>query len=142
MTSNLKKHCILKRSHLLIIMKMYTVNPLKFVIMSICTKTSGSCNLSLTVPCYSLGKNTFWIFVRIAKAILSNKYTKCMIYKKTVKNIHYSCFRRVHIKFLYNIKFDFTAKSLLINTVAITRVLCIILQTKAHECSPFTTFRV
>ena len=52
----------------------------------------------------------------------SNKYTKRMIYKKTVQNIRYSCFRRVHFKFLYNSIFDFTAKSLVTITVVITRV--------------------
>ena len=54
----------------------------------------------------------------------SNKYTKRMIYKKNFKIIRYSCFRRVHIKFLYNSKFDFTAKSLVTKTVIITRVVC------------------
>ena len=54
----------------------------------------------------------------------SNKYTKRMIYKRTVKNTGYSYFRQVHIKFLYNSKFDFTAKSLETNTVVITRFLC------------------
>ena len=64
----------------------------------------------------------------------SNKYTKRMIHKKKLfKSIRYSCFRRVHIKFLYNSKFDLTAKSLLINTVVITRVLCIFL--KSTVCS-------
>ena len=48
-----------------------------------------------------------------------------MICKKLFKRIPDSCFRRVHIKFLYNSKFDFTAKSLVTNTVVITRVLCI-----------------
>ena len=33
------------------------------------------------------------------------------------------CFRQVPIKFLYNSKFDFTAKHLVTNPVAITRVL-------------------
>ena len=42
-----------------------------------------------------------------------------MNYKRTVKNIRYSCFRRLHIKFLYNSEFDFTAKSLVTNTVVI-----------------------
>ena len=37
----------------------YNVNP-------ICTNISGSCIFSSTVPCYSLGKHTFWIFIRIA----------------------------------------------------------------------------
>ena len=35
------------------------------------------------------------------------------------------------IKFLYNSKFDFTAKSLVTNTVVIARVLCIILRVLA-----------
>ena len=51
-----------------------------------------------------------------------------MIYKRTAQNVRYSCFRRADIKFLYNSKFDFTAKSLVTNTVVITRVLCIYLQ--------------
>ena len=49
-----------------------------------------------------------------------------MIYeKRTLKNIRYSCTRWVHIKLFYNSKFDFTAKSLVTNSVVITRVLCI-----------------
>ena len=47
-----------------------------------------------------------------------------MIYKEQLKNIRYSCFRLVHINFLYNGKFDFMAKALLTNTVVITRALC------------------
>ena len=54
----------------------------------------------------------------------SNKYTKRMIHKKMFKSIGYSCFRRVHIKFLYNSKFDLTAKFLVTNSVVIMRVLC------------------
>ena len=30
---------------------------------SVFTKINGSCSFSMTVPCYSLGKHTFWIFV-------------------------------------------------------------------------------
>ena len=33
---------------------------------SVFTKTSRSCFFTLTVPCYSFGKQTFWTFVRIA----------------------------------------------------------------------------
>ena len=55
----------------------------------------------------------------------SNKYTKSMICKKLFKRIRYSCVRGVNIKFLYNSKFDFTAKSLVTNAVVIMRVLCI-----------------
>ena len=55
----------------------------------------------------------------------SNKYTQRMIHKKLFKSIRYSCFRRVHIKFLYSSKFDLTAKSLVTNSVIIMRVLCI-----------------
>ena len=47
-----------------------------------------------------------------------------MICKKLFKRIRYSCFRRVHIKFLYTNKFDFTAKSLVTNAVVITSDLC------------------
>ena len=47
-----------------------------------------------------------------------------MFIKELLKNMRYSCFRRVHIKFLYNSKFDFKAKPLVTNTVVITRVLC------------------
>ena len=55
---------------------LYTVDPLYNDIRnnskilyngsSVCTKISGSCICSLTVPCYFLGKQTSWIFVRIA----------------------------------------------------------------------------
>ena len=54
----------------------------------------------------------------------SHKYTKRIIHKKNFKSIHYSCFIWVHVKFLYNSKFDLTAKSLVTNSVVITRVLC------------------
>ena len=97
----------------------YNVNPS-------CTKNDGSCISSLTVPVYSLGKHTFWIFLESPRKGDSYKYTKRMIYKRTVKNIRYSCFRRVHIKCLYNSKFDFIAKSLVhvTNTAVIKRVIC------------------
>ena len=49
-----------------------------------------------------------------------------MVHNKKFKNIRYSCFRRVHIKLLYNSTFDSTVKSFVINTVVITKVLCII----------------
>ena len=54
----------------------------------------------------------------------SNKYTKCMIHEKLLNSIRYSRLRRVHIKVLYNSKFDLTAEFLLTNSVVITRVLC------------------
>ena len=57
---------------------------------------------SLTVPSYSLRGD-------------SNKY----------KTIRYLCFRRVQIKLLSDSQFDFTAKSLVTNTVALMWVLCI-----------------
>ena len=56
----------------------------------------------------------------------SNKYTKRMIHKKLFKSISYSCFRRVHVNFFYNSKFDLTAKSLVTNSVVISRVLCML----------------
>ena len=59
----------------------------------------------------------------------SIKYTKRMIHKNLFKSIRYSCFRRVHIKFLFNSKFDFTAKLLVTNSVVITRVLSIFILT-------------
>ena len=56
--------------------KVTAVNPIyndirynsiiRYNVNSGCTKISGSCIFSLTVPCYSLGKYTSWIFVRIA----------------------------------------------------------------------------
>ena len=58
----------------------------------------------------------------------SSKYTKRMSHKKLFKSIRYSCFRRVHLKILYNSKFDLTAKSLVTNSVVITRVLCNFIQ--------------
>ena len=88
----------------------YNVNP-------ICTKIIGSCIFSLTVACYYLGKHKFGYLLESPRRGDSNKYTKRM------KNTRYSCLRRVHIKFLYNCKFDFTAKFLVTNTVVITRVL-------------------
>ena len=54
----------------------YTVNPLyndirynckiRYNVNSASIKISGSCIFSLTVPYFSLGKHTSWIFVRIA----------------------------------------------------------------------------
>ena len=56
--------------------KANTVNPLyngirynnksRYTVNSVCTKISGSCIFSLTVPCYSSRKHTFLILVRIA----------------------------------------------------------------------------
>ena len=85
----------------------------------------------------------FCVFVRIASLRFvyllespqrgdSNKYTNRIIHKKLFKSIRYSCFRRVHIEFLYNSQFDLTAKSLVTNTVVITRILCNS-RTKARE---------
>ena len=56
----------------------YNVNP-------ICIKISGPCIFSLTVSCYSLGKHTFWIFIGLPRQSDYNKYTKRMIYKRTVQ---------------------------------------------------------
>ena len=52
----------------------------------ICTKISGSCILPLTVPCYSLRGHTFLGYLlESPRRGDSNKYTKRMIYKRTVK---------------------------------------------------------
>ena len=66
----------------------------------------------------------------------SNKYTKRLMHKtKLFKSIRYSCFRQVHIKFLYNSKFDLTANSLVTSSVVITRALCItILDNLSGQC--------
>ena len=55
------------------------------------------------------------------------------------KSIRYSCFGRVHFKFLYNNKFDFTAKSLVTNTVVIPRVLCMKLGPQTLESDALPT---
>ena len=55
----------------------------------------------------------------------SKNYTKRMSHKKLFKTIRYSCLGRVYLKFLYNSKFDLTAKSLVTNSVVITRIFCI-----------------
>ena len=82
--------------------------------------------LSLTVLCYSLGKHTFWIFVRIAspRRFYQIYKTYDLFKKKLFKSIPFSGFRRAPVKFLYNSKFDFTAKPLATNNAVITRVLC------------------
>ena len=109
---------------------MTFVTAANFVITSIrsAQKSADCVFISLTVPFYSLGKHTLWIFVRMASPRSFNKYTKRMICeKKTLfKSTRYSCFRRIPIKFLYNSEFDFTAKPLVTNIVVITRVLCIL----------------
>ena len=69
---------------------------------------------SLTALCYSFENIRFGYLLESPRRGDSNKYTKRMIYKELFKNIRYSCFRLVHIQFLYNSKFDFTAKSLVI----------------------------
>ena len=98
-------------------------NKTRYNVNSVCTKISRSSNFSLTAPCYSLGKHTY--LLESPRRGDSNKYTKRMIYKKkTVQKYCYLCFGRVHFKFLYNSKFDYTAKSLATNTVVITRFLC------------------
>ena len=90
---------------------------------SVCTQISGSCIFSLIVPCYFLGKYTFFDICkdRLAEATLTKTQNVRLI--KTVQRIQYSCFRRVHIKFLDS-KFDLTAKSLVKNSVVITMVHC------------------
>ena len=80
---------------------LYTANPLysdicynsriRYNVNSVCTKISGSCSFSLTVPCYYLGKRSFWVFVkiafvRIAEAILTNTQNVCFL-KKMFKSI-------------------------------------------------------
>ena len=114
---------------------IYTVNPLctdicynskiRYNANSVYANISESCIISLIDPCCFLGKHTFWIFVRIAspRQFLTNTQNVRFI-KKMFKSIRYTCFRWVHIKFLYNSKFYFIAKCLVTNTVVITRVLC------------------
>ena len=51
-----------------------------------------------------------------AEAILTNTQNVWFI-KKLFKSFQYSCLRRAHIKLLYNSKFDFTAISLVTNSV-------------------------
>ena len=102
-------------------------NKIRYNVNSVYTKIEGSCIFSITVPYYSLGPLNIRLgyLLESPRRGDSNKYIKRMNYEKMFKRIRYSCFRWVHIKFLYNSKFDFTAKSLVTNTVVITRVLCI-----------------
>ena len=58
----------------------------------------------------------FCVFVRIASP-------KRMIHRKNVQKYPLLMLRWVQIKFLYTSKFDLTAKSLVTNSVVITRVL-------------------
>ena len=92
---------------------------IRYDVYSVCSKISGSCIFFIDSPIIFFRKT--YVFV------ISNKYTKRMIHKKMFKSIQYSCFRRVHIKVLYNSKFDLTAKSLVTNSVVITRVHCIMM---------------
>ena len=39
---------------------------IRYNVNFVSTNISAACMFSLTDPCYSLGKHTFWIFVRIA----------------------------------------------------------------------------
>ena len=89
-----------------------TVNPLyndirynskiRYNVNLVCTKISGSCFSSLIFPFYSTENHTFAYLFESPRRGDSNKYTKRMIHKKLFKSICYSCFIRVHIKFLYN----------------------------------------
>ena len=124
-----------------------TVNPLyndirynsKITSSRSAQKISGSCIFSSTVPCYSLRKHTFWTFVTIASPRRFLHYTKRMICKQLLKKIRYSCFRWIHVEFLYHSKFDFTAKSLVTNAVVISRVLCINFKTLLNRTKPATS---
>ena len=99
----------------------------KFVIPSIWSAQKPVDRIvSLIFPCHSSGKHTFCEFVRLPQQGDSNNYTKPMIHKKMFNGIRYSCFRQVHVKFFfYNSKFDVTAKSMVTNSVVITRVHCL-----------------
>ena len=48
----------------------------------------------------------------------------------------------VHIKFLYNSKFDLTAKSLITNSVVITRVLCTLFSIASAPLSPLLNCKI
>ena len=62
---------------------------------------------------------------KIAEAILTNAQIVCFP-KETVEKYPLYILQMGHINFLYDSKLDFTARSLGTNTVAITRVLCIL----------------
>ena len=103
---------------------------IRYNVNSVCTKISGSCIWSHVF----LQENIrFGYLLELPHRGDSNKYTKRMICKKLFKIIRYSCFRRVHIKFLYNSKLDFTSKPLVTNAVVITRVLCTEFKLASHK---------
>ena len=98
---------------------------IRYYVNSVCTKISRSCNFVIDNPILFFGKTRFVYLLESPRRVDSNKYTKRMIHKKMFENIRYSCFRWVHIKFLYNNNFDLTINSLVTNRMVITRVLCI-----------------
>ena len=106
---------------------------IRYNVNLVCIKISESYIFSLIFPCYSLGKHTFVYLLESPRRGDSNKYTNRMIHKKLFKSIRYSCFRRVHIKILYNSKFVLTAKSLVTYSVGIARVLCIRFEPKTLD---------
>ena len=98
---------------------------IRYNVNLVCTTSADRVFFSLIFPCYSSGKKKF-LFVYLLESPRrgdSTKYTKRMIHKR-VQSIRYSCFGPVHVKLLYNNKFDLTAKFLVTNSVVITRVLC------------------
>ena len=87
-------------------------------VILICTKNHWIEYFFIDNPMLLFGKTyTFGYLLELPHRGDSNKYTKRMIYKRTIKKYPL-------LKFLYNSKFDFTAKSLVTNTVIVTRVLC------------------
>ena len=110
-----------------------TVNPfyngirynsiIRYNVSLVCTKISGSL-FFIDSPVIFTEIIRYRYLLESPRRGDSNKYTKRMIYKrKTKKKIRYSCFIRFHIKFLYNSKFDFTAQSLITNSVPLCRYI-------------------
>ena len=99
---------------------------IRYNVNQICTKISGTCIFSLTVLCYVWENIRFGYLLESPHLSDSNKYTKTYdLYKKrTVQK--YPLFMLYTGPYqVYNSKFDFTAKSLVTNTVVIKRVLCV-----------------
>ena len=89
----------------------------------VCTKINGSCFFFIDIPILFFRKICFVYLLESPPRGSSN--TKRIIYKKKkCSKVSLTDALDGPIKFLYNSKFDFTAKSLVTNTVVITRVFC------------------
>ena len=94
----------------------------KFIITSV-QIAQKSANCVFFIDSLTLFRKTYVFYIfknHLTEAILTNTQNVWFI-EKLYKSICYSCSRWIHIKFLYNSKFDLAAKSLVTNNVFINK---------------------